>query len=126
MADYNVASYGNAGSTQHEELFAGSGEVRTMPVVFASGADIAKHSVVGRVTASGKFVLCDLTAVDGSQTPVGIAAESAGAATADANGSIYVSGDFNIEQLVWDTSFDTDLKKIAAFDRTQISIKKVL
>ncbi|MDV7393625.1 head decoration protein, partial [Arthrospira platensis SPKY1] len=63
---------------------------------------------------------------DGSEVPVGIACESASSAAADAAGSIYVSGDFNIDQLVWDASFDTDLKKIAAFDRTQISIKKVL
>lgn len=126
MADHNVAHYAVAGSTEVEDLFAGSGEIRTQTCVFASGADIVKWSVVGRITASGKLVLCDLTANDGSEVPVGIAVESANSASADANGNIYVSGDFNIARLVFDASFDTDAKKIGNFDRTQISVKTVL
>lgn len=124
MSEY-FASFGDAGSITVDELFAGSSEVVTEPVVFASGADVAKWAVVGRITASGKCVLCNPGAADGSETPIGIAVESASAAGADAAGNIYIAGDFNIAALTWHAGFTTDIAKKAAFDRTPINIKSV-
>lgn len=124
MSDFK-ASFGDAGSHSEVDLFAGSSEVTTEPVVFSSGADIARYAVVGRITATGECVLCNPAANDGSENPIGIAVEPADSAAADANGNIYVAGDFNIDALVWHAGFTTDAQKKAAFDRTPITLKKV-
>lgn len=124
MSEY-AASFGAAGSTSNPELFAGSADVTTLPVVFLTGADIAQYSVVGRIAASGKFVLSDPTAVDGSEVPIGIAVESAASASADAVGNIYISGCFNPAVLVWEAGYSTDVLKAKAFDGTAISIKNI-
>lgn len=124
MAEYSP-TFGSAGSTSNPELFSGSAAVTTLPVVFASGADVARYSVVGRIEASGKYVLCNPAANDGSQDAVGIAVESADSASADAVGNIYTSGCFNPAALVWHAGFSTDVLKAGAFIRTPIQIKKI-
>ncbi|MBK9515531.1 MAG: head decoration protein [Flavobacteriales bacterium] len=124
MSEYK-ASFGAAGSTSNPELFAGSAAVTTLPVTFLTGAAIARYAVVGRVAASGKFIISDPAASDGSQVPVGIAVESAASASADAVGNIYISGCFNPAALVWHAGYTTAVLKAKAFDGTSISIKNI-
>lgn len=111
-----------ASSTLNDEpytpfhLFAGDREVITKSATISSGANVAQYAVLGKVDATGEYKLCDLDAIDGSEVPRAIAAQPALAAGADVVAPIYIGGFFNIAALVWDASFDTDAKKLAAFD----------
>lgn len=96
-------------------------------VILDVNAEVAQYTVLGRITASGKLQACVLTAMDGSEVPVGILAHAVGsaAANADATAPVYFSGNFNMDALVWDASFDTEAKKLAAFDSNKtITITK--
>jgi len=64
-------------------------------VTIAAGADLTRGAILGKITASGKYALCDKAAVDGSENPVAVLAEDAAAASADAEGLIYLAGQFN-------------------------------
>lgn len=106
-------------------VFAGEYPIETIPVTLLSGAGvIAPLSVVGKVTASSKFVMCDLAAVDGSEVPAFIVVDGGDATSADLVVKAYKSGTFNIDALNWHASFDTDAKKLAAFQAGPLTVKK--
>jgi len=106
-------------------VFAGEYPVETIPVTLASGAGvIAPLSVVGKVTATGKFVMCDLDADDGSEVPAFIVVDGGNATSADLTVKAYKSGTFNSDALTWHASFNTDAKKLAAFGAGPLTVKK--
>jgi hypothetical protein len=49
----------------------------------ASGADLAKGTILGRITASGKLAAYDAGNTDGSENPVAVLMKAAAAASAD-------------------------------------------
>ena len=108
-------------STTPVDLITGSADVVTKGVTIASGADVAQYTVLGQVTATGKFIPSVATAVDGSQKPVAIAAVAAAAASADVDAPVYLQGVFNPDALVWDASY-TDILKSTAFIGTPITL----
>jgi len=59
-------------------------------VTIASGADLTAGAVLGKVTASGKFIHSAPGAADGSQTPVAVLLEDAEAASADVTNALVV------------------------------------
>jgi hypothetical protein len=106
-------------------LFAGEYPVETIPVTVASGAGvIAPLSILGKVTATGKYVECDLAAADGSEVPAFICIDGCDATSADVATKVYKSGTFNIDALTWHSSFDTDAKKLGAFVAGPLTVKK--
>ena len=64
-------------------------------ITIASGSNLAKGAVLGRITASGKFVLSAAGASDGSETPDAILAETVDASAEDKQAVVYFSGEFN-------------------------------
>lgn len=82
-------------------LIAGDFPLKHSPVTVASGAAVVRGAVLGVVTASGKYKLSVAAANDGSQVPVAIAAEGIDAASADAVGPVYHTGEFNAAQLTF-------------------------
>lgn len=64
-------------------------------ITIASGSALTKGSVLGRITASGKFVLSASDASDGSETPDAILAEDIDASAEDKQAVVYFSGEFN-------------------------------
>ena len=64
-------------------------------ITIASGSALTKGSVLGRVTASGKFSLSAAGASDGSETPDAILAEDVDASAEDKQAVVYFSGEFN-------------------------------
>jgi hypothetical protein len=88
-----------------------------------AGQNLARGAVVGRITASGKFTLCNNGAVDGSDVPVGVLAHAIDASAADKACQVYTQGCFRKSELVWDASFNTDPEKDAAFDGTGIVLR---
>ena len=63
-------------------------------ITILSGQVLARGSVLGKITASGKYILSLAAASDGSQVPDLILAEDVNAAGADASGIAYERGDF--------------------------------
>jgi len=57
-------------------------------VIVAAGADLTVGAVLGKVTATGKYILSAPAAVDGSETPIAVLITDAAAATADVTGAI--------------------------------------
>jgi len=108
-------------SDAYDVVISGNADIVTKPVTIGSGANVDQYTVLGQVTATGKFKKAVSTANDGSQTPVAIAAVYAGAASADVTAPVYLGGTFNPDALVWDASFDA-VKKSVAFIGTNITL----
>ena len=77
-------------------------------ITIASGSALTKGSVLGRVTASGKFILSEGDATDGSETPNAILAEDVDASAEDKQAVVYFSGEFNENALTLGSSFTLD------------------
>ena len=108
-----------------EGLFAGDFPVENVPVAVLSGtAAFAAFTVLGKVTASGKYIPSVETAVDGSENPVAIAVYPVDASGSDVVAQAYVAGSFNMDKLVWDASYDTDAKKLDPFVGGPLFVKK--
>lgn len=83
-----------------DQLVAGAFPLVTQPITVASGAGVlARGTVLGIVTASGKYVKSASAASDGSQTPVAVLADSIDATSADVATGAYFSGEFNSNSL---------------------------
>ena len=89
----------------------------------ASGQNLTRGAILGRVTATGVLTLSVETATDGSQVPVGALAHDIDA-SAGAEGCQYVRGGWLNEHVVnFDASWTVDTLN-AAFDGTPLSIVK--
>lgn len=65
-------------------------------IVIAAGSGKAvRGTVLGMVTATGKYRPCDASATDGSQVPSAILADQVDATTADAKTAGYLAGQFD-------------------------------
>jgi hypothetical protein len=82
-----------------------------------NNANYAQFTVVGR-NAQGQLVRATWNATPASAIkPIGVLAHAATlGATGTGTGTFWYSGCFNIDALVWDATFDTDAKKLAAFE----------
>lgn len=114
------------GTQTPEHLFAGDAPVVTEEAILDTG-NLAKHTVVGRLTATGKIVAANPVAdpADGSEIAYGITTQAADATSADQKVGVYTAGFFNHEALVWPASLDTLVKRQTAFQGTMIKIGSV-
>ena len=72
-------------------------------VTIASGQNLKRGSVIGKVTANGEYRLSASAANDGSQTPDLILAEDCDASAGDKTALAYERGDFNANALTLGT-----------------------
>lgn len=72
-------------------------------VTIASGQNLVRGAVLGKITASGKYNLSLSAAADGSQTPDLILAEDCDATGGDKTALAYERGDFNANALTLGT-----------------------
>lgn len=91
----------NEGTFTPDNLFAGSFPVVTDQVTIASGQNLKRGAVLGKITASGQYVLSDAGATDGSQTPVAILAEDVDASSGDKEATVYLTGEFNARRITY-------------------------
>lgn len=84
------------------DMIVGDFPILTTVVTIASGANLARGAVLGRVTANGKFQLA-ADGADGSEVPAAILATAANAASADATATIYLTGQFDASKLIFGT-----------------------
>lgn len=85
-------------------------------VTIAAGADLEPGTVLGRVTASGKFVAADEAASTGEEVAVAVLLTPAKAATTDVTDAIVIARHARVRRLglVFGASFDTTVKRDAA------------
>jgi hypothetical protein len=86
-----------------DQLVAGDYPLVTRTVTVLSGQNIQRGALLGRITASGKYILSLAAAGDGSQTPVAIAADNVNASAGDALTGVYETGEFNEAAVIFGT-----------------------
>lgn len=84
-------------------------------ITVASGADLKIGSVLGKITASGKYVISLPGASDGSQTPAAVLVTFAAAATADAKAVALVrEAKLNRSALIFGSTINDSTKRNTA------------
>lgn len=97
--DYQ-ATFGTEGTLSHDALIAGNAHLLVgRKVTIATGQNLVRGAVLGKVTATGKYLLSLSAAADGSQTPDLILAEYCDASAGDKSVLAYARGDFNSRAL---------------------------
>ncbi|MEK0246594.1 head decoration protein [Raoultella sp. BAC10a-01-01] len=111
-----------------DQLIAGTLQLVTDTGIITGGT-YKRGTVLGMVTASGKYKLSVKTATDGSEIPVAILVDNVDASTADQNGGLYLMGEFNQNHIIFDNSWaipalKTALRPLAIFlkDSTQAPV----
>lgn len=88
-----------------DQLVAGNLKLVTKTVT-VTGGDYKRGTVLGMITASGKYTACLKTASDGSETPCVILVDDVHAAThGDQSGGVYLMGEFNDNRVIIDASW---------------------
>jgi hypothetical protein len=110
-----------------DNLLAGDYPVVTDIVTILTGQVLARGAILGKITLSGKYILCDsaVNPADGSQVPVCILAEAIDATAADKQAQVYLSGAFNETKLTYGGADTADTHRAALRD-LNIYIKKVV
>ncbi len=126
VIDKDLAMGEVVGTVTYTPLFAGDAPVVTEEAILDTG-NLAKYTVVGKITATGKIVQLTQGASDGSQIAYGIMTQAANASSADQKVGIYVGGFFNDAALVWPDHADYSslIERQALFARTPIRIGSV-
>jgi hypothetical protein len=90
-----ASGFTNQGQLNPENLIAGEYPRITRKVIVGTGANLFAGAVLGKITATGKYILSASAAVDGSQVPEAILAEDAPAASADFQAVAIFTGEIN-------------------------------
>lgn len=90
-----ASGFTSQGQLYPENLIAGEYPRITRKVIVGTGANLVAGSVLGKITATGKYILSASAAVDGSQVPDAILAEDAAALSADVQAVAILTGEIN-------------------------------
>lgn len=83
-----------SGTYTPDKLIAGNSSLlHAIPVTVLAGQTLLRGALLGKITASGKYVLSLTAAVDGSQAPAAILVDDC-TAVADKAAMAYIRGDF--------------------------------
>lgn len=76
--------------------------------IIVTGQNLVAGAVLGKVTASGKYVEYDNGAVDGTEVATGILFDAVDASLADVEGAVMVNRDaeYNLSEVVWEAGQD--------------------
>lgn len=105
-----------------DQLIAGVANLVTDSVTVLSGQVLQRGAVLGKITASGKYILSLSAAVDGSQSPSAIAVDYIDATAGDVIAGVYLAGEFNGAALTLGTGI-TLAAATAAFRPLSIYVK---
>ena len=124
--DIGLAGYETGTTNGYDGVIASDAHIETLPGVIAGGQGVLEaFTVMGKVTATGKYVKSVATANDGSQVPVRLLGFKVDTTAGDSTKGMIIAGCFNVDALVFDASFDTDAKKLAAFSSGVLTAKKL-
>lgn len=91
-----AAGITSASSPNPVELIANnSGLLFPRKGTLLSGQNLLRGALVGKVTATGKYVLSLAASSDGSQAPIGVLVHDTDASAGDVEALVYDRGDFN-------------------------------
>lgn len=99
MSEYPYAKSDTVPATN--ALVVGGYDLVDDTVTLLTGQNLKRGALLGKVTASGKFVLSAAAAGDGSQTPIAVLADDVDATAADKAAPIYRAGGFNANQIIY-------------------------
>ena len=104
MGNLNI----NSSNREYDDLFFHDIDHMPEKVTIASGeGELTRGTLLGKVTADGKYRLSVDTESDGSQVPEAILAEDVDATSADVdNVVIYLTGAFNVEKITFGGAHD--------------------
>lgn len=109
--DFSITSF------EPKEIIASDYPLVTRHVTIASGQKLERGAVLGKVTASGNYVLSVAEADDGSENPVAILATEEVDASEGAKGAgVYVTGQFNPDALTFGEGHTADSTREALRD----------
>ena len=77
--------------------------VTDVGTILSGQGELARGTVLGKVTASGKLIVCDKAATGGTagaEVPYAILADYADATSADKSATVYKAGAFNSSALI--------------------------
>lgn len=104
-----VATYRTEGISSADSLIAGNAHLLVgRKVTIPAGQNLPRGAVLGKITASSKFVLSAAAANDGSQIPDVILAEACDASTAEKQAIAYPRGDFAEQALTFGAGHTAD------------------
>lgn len=101
--DFNPSFNGAEGTYSPDLLIGGDHPIRTLGVTVASGQNLTRGALVGKITVGGKVILSLSAAADGSEEPYGILGEDVDASGGDKVSFVYVAGDFNSNSMTFGT-----------------------
>ncbi|MGD7731261.1 head decoration protein, partial [Escherichia coli] len=88
-----------------DQLIAGTLQLVTDTGTITGGV-YKRGTVLGMITASGKYTASVKTATDGSETPAAILVDDVDASThGDQSGGLYLMGEFNQNHIIFDDSW---------------------
>jgi hypothetical protein len=102
MTDFQPSSSA-AGSFQHDNLIGGDVVPAVTESITVLSGNLSRGALLGKITASGKYVLSLSAAADGSQVPTAILAEDTDATGGEKRTVAYLSGEFNTAAVTFGT-----------------------
>jgi hypothetical protein len=96
-------SAGTEGTYTPDDLHAGDYPMATETVTILTGQTLLRGALLGKITASGKYVLSLSAAGDGSQVPRRILLHDIDASAADKLAPAAVTGEFNERRVIFGT-----------------------
>lgn len=90
-----------AGALTHDNLIGGTAVNMVTESIVLDTGNLPRGAVLGRITATNKWVLSASAASDGSQVPRAILAEPTDATAADRTTIAYFTGEFNTAALTF-------------------------
>lgn len=97
-----------------DQLIGGDLKIVTDNATIASGAGVLKRgTVLGKITASGKYTTALSASADGSQTPVTVLVDDVDATSSDVQGGIFRQAELNGNALILGTGITLAAAKAA-------------
>lgn len=123
----DLAGSSDLGTTQDPQLYAGESDIVTTYGTLLTGVNYAKYTVLGMITASGKYTTYDPAGVDGTEKAVAVLMQPVNTASpaGDRAAPILTGGVLNHQALVWPAATDTLLERQAAFSGTNIVVQQL-
>lgn len=94
-----LATYKSEGFTPDGLIAQNAQLLLSEPATLLAGQNLKRGALLGRITASGKFVLSLAAAGDGSQVPVAVLVDDTDATAGDKPTLIHTRGDFIAQAL---------------------------
>lgn len=98
-----IASFGAGDSLTPDNLLVGEQTTRTQAITLITGQNLLRGSLLGKITASGKYTLSLSASGDGSQTPDAILVHDTDATASDKITIAYFTGGFNENRVTFGT-----------------------